>query len=1325
MAGHDTELKAATTAYRNAKAEANRQEEARWANVIGNILKNRGEYVEALRWLRRDYEVSLKYLPEKHLLPTCQSLGEIYLRLERFSEALTYQKKHLELARDANDLVEQQRASTQLGRTYHELFSRSEHDHLSIRNAKKYFKSSMELAQILKEDPPTNKSSFVKEYIDAHNNIGMLEMELDNLEEAKKILTRGLEICNEEEVSEDDDGRSRLHHNLGNVYMELRMWEKARKHIEKDIQICNRIGHCQGEAKGYINLGEVHYRTQKYDEARSYYEKALTLAKSLEDEDALVRQIDENIKTVNKAVKVMDELKKEEQNFKKLKRYLAATRGSAHERKYLLQQNASVDRLLEKSSMIIAWEKHCEFAKEKKEIASELRDDEKLSDSYLALGESYQKLRNFNESIKWYRKSLELYKTIGNLEGQALVKIDIGNVLDSVHNCKGALAAFEESYRIAVEANLPSVQLSALENMHYSNMIRFDNENETRRLKLLIDQLKKSIDKDTEPKDIQEDYCSETDTEEGYLSNSGSESKMTTAREDWNDDMPLMSVFQSRKKSSQKAGFMEGFGNSVEEPQQSPKSLPKTTSQKAVGSKRVRVILSDDEEEEENVDEMEHSKRKSRDCQLEDFSTSDAIESKRSGASPATKIQVVSEFGFKCPFKVEENSSSFKCRNPHSATKTASNSRSLSNDIVTEPDIASCSKCDTNASGKLLHHAIACPMRRSSERDQDVTVKIENDLIYMEATSFVASDQLKSEVACLYYLQLHRERRSEGLLPIIQHIKCAGRDLESLETVENLLQYLGDDMVEVSVDGWVQKCVIKMYMDCCEELSEVPNLKVLKKLYNLEVSDDEIIVTECDLQDLSVTPLLNALLSHKRFAMLDLSHNMLGNGTMEKLQKVFMASGQSYGGLTLDLHCNRFGPTALFQICECSVLFTRLEVLNFSGNRLTDACGSYLSTILEKCTVLCSLNVERCHITSRTIQKMADALDSKSVLSQLCIGYNNPVSGNAIVNLLAKLSTLKRFSELNLSGLKLGKPVVDTLCQLAGTITLSGLMLGSTGIGNEGAMQLARSLFNETQELVKLDLSYCGLTSNNFLNAGVSSFCSILELKMEGNPIMPEGSNTLSSLLIDPQCCLKVLVLRNCQLGLTGILHIFEALAENNCLQELNLAGNAAPNELSSLQHDFSVKGCSENLEQKLDTSELSSPMELENTKEVLGTPNNGNCALEVANNQDDQTRVEAAASGIDDSCASSCQRNNSSSPKCNHLIRKLSSAIGLANNLQLLDLSENGFSAEAAELLYGSWSSSSSLRNGSSHKHITDQIIHFSTKQNKCCRVKPCCKKD
>ena len=89
--GEELQISLANRGYRKAKEEGNRQEEARWANVIGDILKNRGEYVEALKWFRIDYNVSNKYLPEKQLIPTCQSLGEVYLRLEHYKDALIYQ----------------------------------------------------------------------------------------------------------------------------------------------------------------------------------------------------------------------------------------------------------------------------------------------------------------------------------------------------------------------------------------------------------------------------------------------------------------------------------------------------------------------------------------------------------------------------------------------------------------------------------------------------------------------------------------------------------------------------------------------------------------------------------------------------------------------------------------------------------------------------------------------------------------------------------------------------------------------------------------------------------------------------------------------------------------------------------------------------------------------------------------------------------------------------------------------------------------------------------------------------------------------------------
>lgn len=42
----------------------------------------------------------------------------------------------------------------------------------------------------------------------------------------------------------------------------------------------------------------------------------------------------------------------------------------------------------------------------------------------------------------------------------------------------------------------------------------------------------------------------------------------------------------------------------------------------------------------------------------------------------------------------------------------------------------------------------------------------------------------------------------------------------------------------LTVTGWVQKRLIKLYIDCCKELSETPNMKLLKRLCDLMVSNE-------------------------------------------------------------------------------------------------------------------------------------------------------------------------------------------------------------------------------------------------------------------------------------------------------------------------------------------------------------------------------------------------------------------------------------------------------------------------------------------------------
>ncbi|KAK9110442.1 hypothetical protein Sjap_018502 [Stephania japonica] len=1093
MARDDAELSAAKRAYRQATSVGSSQEEARWANMIGNILKNRGEYVEALKWFRIDYEISVKFLPEKQLLPTCQSLGEVYLRLQEFKQALIYQKKHLELAKDSEDLVEQQRAMTQLGRTYHEMFLKSDDDHCSVRNAKKYFRSAMKLVRTLKESTRPNKSSnFLKEFIDAHNNIGMIEMDLDNLDAAEKILLEGLKLCDEEEVIEDDDGRSRLHHNLGSVYMEMRRWNKAREHIEKDIIICKRIGHRQGEAKGYINLGELHYRLQKYEESLMCYQKAHDVVKSLEDEDALVENIDENIRTIKEAAKVMDELKNEEQNLKKQIRTTAIAKGTPRERKCLLQQNASLDLLIEKASMIFAWEKHLEFAKKKKSVATEICDKEKLSDSFLAIGESYQKLRNFIKALKWYQKSWTTYKSIGNLEVCFPCQF-YWIFLYLNFECRFLCIAMnfnELLLLLAVEANLPAVQISALENMHYSHMIRFDNVEEAKRLQNMIQDLKSSKNTKVNRKALVRECCSETESEEDEdsshdgaralnsskkMSESASNrSKRPTIADELMDDSPLISLLDPTKKISyRKASDGEKRRKPTET---SPTGISKSVDNQfpLVGRKRVRVVLSDDESDGHN--ETEVSKVAIRDESFEDLTTSCEFRKREGSTDLAYELQDASLFvtreipSASTPINLEQSSCSFKSG---SSKVTSHNVRDLRFGSAAESPNASNfqvsgSKNDEDhVSGNLLendNHDAFNLLISDEEYIHHMTFKIEDKIVHVDGSSCMVGDYLsieclKVEVACIYYLQLSEEKKARGLLPIIRHLKCGRMDLEPFEVVKNLKRNGGvNNWIEVETDGWVQKRLMKLYIDCCKKWHEAPHMKLLKKLYRLEVSEDEVVLSDCELQDVSITPLLDALQQHKTIAVLDLSHNLLGNETMEKLQQIFLSSSQKYGGLTLDLHCNRLGPTSLFQICECPVLLARLEVLNISGNRLTDACGSYLSSILENCKALYCLNIEQCSITSRTIQKVADAIGSESVLAQLYLGTLSSVIGAVTQNLMNALSTVTSLV-LMLSFIKRISKIIQALAEASSKSLQTKLYDSCTSSGNGFSAEITESLY--------------------------------------------------------------------------------------------------------------------------------------------------------------------------------------------------------------------------------------------------------------------------
>jgi hypothetical protein len=134
-----------------------------------------------------------------------------------------------------------------------------------------------------------------------------------------------------------------------------------------------------------------------------------------------------------------------------------------------------------------------------------------------------------------------------------------------------------------------------------------------RRLQLLIDKLKQSKDKEFERHILEEDCCSETDTEgndhfsessrssarcsQDMSKSNSSRLKSVASVEELSDDVPLISLLQSNKDSPKtEAAQLEKHNIFTRTTKASPKSVSKSTSnQQTVGRKRVRLILSDDE----------------------------------------------------------------------------------------------------------------------------------------------------------------------------------------------------------------------------------------------------------------------------------------------------------------------------------------------------------------------------------------------------------------------------------------------------------------------------------------------------------------------------------------------------------------------------------------------------------------------------------------------------------------------------------------------------------------------------------------------------------
>lgn len=127
---------------------------------------------------------------------------------------------------------------------------------------------------------------------------------------------------------------------------------------------------------------------------------------------------------------------------------------------------------------------------------------------------------------------------------------------------------------------------------------------------MAIDKLKQPGSKKIEAKDVAGNYCSETETEIENLSPNRSEVSLSPERstsnsirskshsfpDESNENVPLISFLHPGKKASKlRLGHETAVHTSIKLPESSPRATSISAGGQAVGRKRIRLVISDDE----------------------------------------------------------------------------------------------------------------------------------------------------------------------------------------------------------------------------------------------------------------------------------------------------------------------------------------------------------------------------------------------------------------------------------------------------------------------------------------------------------------------------------------------------------------------------------------------------------------------------------------------------------------------------------------------------------------------------------------------------------
>ncbi|XP_068686240.1 tetratricopeptide repeat protein 28-like [Montipora foliosa] len=387
---------------------------------LGNAYVSLGNFKQAIEYYEKCLSIAKEVGDRASEGITYGGLGNGYLSLGNFKLAILYYEKNLTIAKEVGDRAGEGSAYGNLGNAYRNLGN--------FIQAVEYYEKDLSIAKEVGARAREGST---------YGNLGNAYLSLGNVKQAIEYYEKGLSIAKEVGARAREGS---AYGNLGNAYLSLGNFKQAIEYYEKDLSIAKEVGNRAGEGSTYGNLGNGYLSLSNFKQAILYYEKNLTIAKEVGDragEGSAYGNLGNAYCNLGNFIQAIE--------------YYEKDLSIAKEVGNRAGEGSTYGRLGDAYCRIGNFKQAIEYCEKGLSIAKEVGARAREGSTYGNLGNAYLKLGNFKQAIEYYKKDLSIAKEVGNRAREGSSYGNLGNAYRNLGNFKQAIEYCEKHLSIAKE----------------------------------------------------------------------------------------------------------------------------------------------------------------------------------------------------------------------------------------------------------------------------------------------------------------------------------------------------------------------------------------------------------------------------------------------------------------------------------------------------------------------------------------------------------------------------------------------------------------------------------------------------------------------------------------------------------------------------------------------------------------------------------------------------------------------------------------------------------------------------------------------------------